>query len=146
MLVIAYLFFKLEIWPSVHTKSNKWNQNVIKSLVRQKFISFLKYILYILFIYVYTKAFLLLFIKAWERTLKKELWFERIALKHVNYHMWNRLPVKVRCMRQGAQGWCPGMTQRDGMGREVGGGIGMGNTCKSMADSCHCMAKTTLIL
>ena len=30
-----------------------------------------------------------------------------------------------------------------GVGREAGGGIGMGNTCKSMADSCHCMAKTT---
>jgi len=26
-------------------------------------------------------------------------------------------------MIQGAQGWCTGMTQRDGMGREVGGGI-----------------------
>ena len=39
------------------------------------------------------------------------------------------------------QGWCTGKTQRDGMGREVGGGIGMGNTCKSMADSCQCMAK-----
>ena len=26
-------------------------------------------------------------------------------------------------MRQGAQGRCPGMTQRDGMGREVGGGV-----------------------
>ena len=25
-------------------------------------------------------------------------------------------------MIQGAQGWCTGMTQRDGMGREVGGG------------------------
>ena len=23
----------------------------------------------------------------------------------------------------GAQGWCTGMTQRDGMGREVGGGV-----------------------
>ena len=34
----------------------------------------------------------------------------------------------------------------DGMGREAGGGIGMGNTCKSMADSCQCMAKTTTIL
>ena len=40
-----------------------------------------------------------------------------------------------------AQGWCTGKTQRDGMGREVEGGIGMGNTCKSMADSCQCMAK-----
>ena len=27
-----------------------------------------------------------------------------------------------RCIRQGAQGWCTGMTQRDGMGREVGWG------------------------
>ena len=24
---------------------------------------------------------------------------------------------------------------------EVGGGIGMGNTCNSMADSCQCMTK-----
>ena len=45
-----------------------------------------------------------------------------------------------------AQGWCTGKTQMDGMGREVEGGIGMGNTCKSMADSCQCMAKTTTIL
>ena len=28
----------------------------------------------------------------------------------------------------------------------VGGGIRMGNTCKSMADSCQCMAKNTKIL
>ena len=40
-----------------------------------------------------------------------------------------------------AQGWCTGKTQRDGMGKEVGEGIGMGNTCKSMADSCQRMAK-----
>ena len=46
----------------------------------------------------------------------------------------------------GAQGWCTGKTQRDGMEREAGGGIGMGNTCKSMADSCQHMAKTTAIL
>ena len=26
----------------------------------------------------------------------------------------------------GAQGWCTGMTLRDGMGREVGGGSGWG--------------------
>ena len=44
-------------------------------------------------------------------------------------------------MRQGAQGWCTGMTLRDGMGREVGGGFRMGNTCTSMADSCQRMAK-----
>ena len=45
-----------------------------------------------------------------------------------------------------AQGWCTGQTQRDGMEREAGGGIGMGKTCKSMADSCQSMAKTTTIL
>ena len=31
------------------------------------------------------------------------------------------------------------------MEREVGGGIGMGNTCKSMADSFQCMTKPTTI-
>ena len=44
------------------------------------------------------------------------------------------------------QVWYTGKTQRDGMERDAGGGIGMGNTCKSMADSCQCMAKTTAIL
>ena len=34
----------------------------------------------------------------------------------------------------------------DGMGREVGEGFRMGNTCTPMADSCQCMAKTTTIL
>ena len=42
--------------------------------------------------------------------------------------------------------WCTGKTQRDWVEREVGGGIGMGNTCNSMADSCQCMTKTTTIL
>ena len=37
--------------------------------------------------------------------------------------MWNRLPVQVQYMRQGAQGWCTGMTVRDRMVREVGGGV-----------------------
>ena len=45
-----------------------------------------------------------------------------------------------------AQAWCTGKTQRDRVDREVGGGIGMGNTCKSVADSCQCMTKPTTIL
>ena len=45
-----------------------------------------------------------------------------------------------------AWGWCTGKTQRDRVEREVGGGIRMENTYKSMADSCQCMAKTTTIL
>ena len=32
-------------------------------------------------------------------------------------------------MIPGAWGWCTGMTQRDGNGREVGWGFRMGNTC-----------------
>ena len=73
-------------------------------------------------------------------------WFERIVLKHVHYHMWNRSPVQVRCRRQGAQGQCTGMTLRDKMGREVGAGFRMGDTCTPMVDSCQCMAKITTIL
>ena len=45
-----------------------------------------------------------------------------------------------------ARAWCTGKTQRDRVEREVGGGIGMGNTCVSMADSCQCVTKTTTIL
>ena len=40
-------------------------------------------------------------------------WSETIALKHVYYQVWNRLPVQVGCMRQvlraGALGWPRGM-------------------------------------
>ena len=37
-------------------------------------------------------------------------------------------------MRQGAWGWCTGMTQRDGMGKEVGDGFRMGNTCTPVVE------------
>ena len=90
-----------------------------------------------------TQMYRTVFWTLWEKA--RVGWSERKALKHVYYHMWNRSPVQVRCMRQSAQGWCTGMTQRDGMGREVGGGFRMGNTCKPMADSCQCMAKTITI-
>ena len=45
-----------------------------------------------------------------------------------------------------ARAWCTGKTQRNRVERELGGGIGMGNTCNSMADSCQCMTKPTAIL
>ena len=48
---------------------------------------------------------------------------------------------QVWCLGQGAQGWCTGMTQRVGMGREVGGEFRMGNSCTHVVDSCQCMAK-----
>ena len=45
-----------------------------------------------------------------------------------------------------AQAWYTGKTQRDGVEGEVGEGIRMGNTCKSMAESFQCMTKPTTIL
>ena len=44
-----------------------------------------------------------------------------------------------------ARTWCTGKTQRDRVEREVGGGIGMGNTYKLMAVSFQCMKKSTTI-
>ena len=44
-----------------------------------------------------------------------------------------------------AWAWCTGKTQRDRVEREMEVGIGMGNTCKSMADSCQCMTKPATI-
>ena len=57
------------------------------------------------------------------------------------FYIRNESPVQVRCRIQEAWGWCTGMTQRDGVGREVGGEFRMGNTCTPVADSCWCMAK-----
>ena len=45
-----------------------------------------------------------------------------------------------------ARACCIGKTQRDWVEKDVGGSIGMGNTSKSMADSCQCMTKPTTIL
>ena len=42
-----------------------------------------------------------------------------------------------------ARAWCTGKTQRNRVEREAGGGIRMGNTCNSMANSCQCMTKPT---
>ena len=63
------------------------------------------------------------------------------ALKKNKY---DTLPFK-KIHETSARGWYTGKTQRDLVEREVGGGIGMGNPCKSMADSFQCMAKTTTI-
>ena len=76
------------------------------------------------------------------RTVLWTLWemervgrFGRMAMKHVKYHVGNELPVQVRCMLLDDWGWCTGTAQRDGVGREEGGGFGMGNTCLPVADS-----------
>ena len=57
------------------------------------------------------------------------------------YHVRIESPVHVRCRIQHAWGWCTEMTQRDVMGREVGGGFMFGNACTPVVDSCQWMAK-----
>ena len=42
--------------------------------------------------------------------------------------------------------WSRALKAADRVGRVLGGGFRMGDTCASMADSCRCMAKTTTIL
>ena len=42
-----------------------------------------------------------------------------------------------------AQSWCSEKTWREQVGREVGGGIGMGKTCEPKAFSFQCMTKFT---
>ena len=64
-----------------------------------------------------------------------------ISLRHI-YHITCRWNLKKKKKKiQSAQGWCTGMTLRDGMGREVGERLRMGNTYSPMADSWQCMAK-----
>ena len=55
-------------------------------------------------------------------------------------------PLLCRCMEQRTQSQCTGTTQKDGLGCEVGGRFGMGDTCTPVDDSCQCMAKPTTIL
>ena len=40
-----------------------------------------------------------------------------------------------------ARTWCSGRTWKERVGREVGGGIGMGKTCEPKAFSFQCMTK-----
>ena len=66
--------------------------------------------------------------------------FELLAVRGtlkslLQHHVWNELPVQVRCTILDAWGWCTGTTQGDGMGREEGGGFRMGNTCIPVVDS-----------
>ena len=42
---------------------------------------------------------------------------------------------RFRCTILDAWGWCTGTTQRDGVGREEGGGFRMGSVCIPVADS-----------
>ena len=62
-------------------------------------------------------------------------------MKHVYYHVRNKVPVYVRYRIQDAWGWCMGMIQREDMGLEVGGGFRIGSLYTPVVDSCQCMTK-----
>ena len=72
-------------------------------------------------------------------------YFERTALKRILSRV-KQITSPGWIHETTAPAWCTGKTQWDWVERVVGGGIGMGNTCNSMADSCQCMIKTTTIL
>ena len=59
---------------------------------------------------------------------------------------WLNIQKSILLHETSSQAWCTGKTQRDWVERDVGRGIGKGNTCNSTADSCQCMTKTTTIL
>ena len=76
----------------------------------------------------------------------KGVMFRENSIKTCILSMVKQIPSPGWMHDISAWGWCTGKTQRDQVEREVGGGISMGNTCKSMADLCQCMTKTTTIL
>ena len=66
-------------------------------------------------------------------TESKRLFYTSVSLllSHIQgYH------YHFTCIILDAWGWCTGMTQKDGTGREEGVGFRMGNTCAPVADSC----------
>ena len=56
--------------------------------------------------------------------------------KQVNPEHISQLKDFQGIMIHAIRGWCTGVTQRDGRGREVGGVFRMGNTCTPVVDSC----------
>ena len=60
------------------------------------------------------------------------IWENGIEIRIISYM--ERVASPGSMHDTGCLGWCTGMTQRDGMGREEGGGFRMGNTCTPVAD------------
>ena len=81
-----------------------------------------------------------------EIPLKTRSMFQEISIKTCILSRMKQITSPGWMHETSAWAWCTGKTQWDWVEREVGGGIGMGNTCKSMADACQYMAKTTTIL
>ena len=65
----------------------------------------------------------------------------KMALKHVNYHMWNAFTSPGSMHDTGCSGLVHWDDPEGWDGEGHGRGFRMGNTCIPMADSCQCMAK-----
>ena len=63
-----------------------------------------------------------------------DVWAPTIKLNYNFKELFLKKKENYRKLKD-AWGWCTGTTQRDGMGREEGGGFRMGNTCIPVADS-----------
>ena len=71
----------------------------------------------------------------WEREVGGMIWENGIETCIVSYKKRITSPGSMQDTGCLGWGWCTGTTQRDGTGREVGAGFGMGNTCMPVADS-----------
>jgi len=69
----------------------------------------------------------------WERE-GEMLWENGIETCIISYM--KRITSPGLMQDTGCLGLVTGMTQREDMGREVGGGFRIGNTCTPMVDSC----------
>ena len=72
------------------------------------------------------------------------IWENGIETCIISYE--NESPVQVQCRIQDAWGWCTGMTQRDGTGREVGGGVQDGEHVYTCGGFMLMYGKTNTIL
>ena len=97
----------------MHQTNIEWSQHQTKNLSICHYLTLQEFILF----------YFILFLNS-EIVSRVAVSFCVPTSNELEFPLWS--PVPVRCMSQGAQGWCTGTTQRDGMVREVGGGSGWG--------------------
>ena len=68
-----------------------------------------------------------------DECIRKMIWENGIETCIISYTKQITSPGSM--YDTGCLGWCTGTTQRDGTGREEGGGFRMGKTCIPVADS-----------
>ena len=62
----------------------------------------------------------------------------RVNMETLSLRIWQETLAKLKNKEKNSTRT---VFKRDGMGKEVGGGFRMGNTCTPVADACLCMAK-----